>query len=295
MPAARCPRSYALLGLALVALASLPAPASSGAAEWGRAALRVADGTVAIPLDAPLPAGATGLGPGTYLLSEIDGSTYACTANWAWTDGSAYYLGAAGHCFLAQDKTATHGPGRDANASGVRVRACVYACEFSGTLDFLLTGDTVELGPVVYARQARGGVEIGEDFGLVRIPDALVHEIRSALPVWGRPPAPSSLRAGDLACVYGNGVGVGETYLTKARMGVGIVTLDGVSWRAAIPSAPGDSGSAVAECGVWLGGTRATGAVGVLTHLSSGGTAGTTLAQSARLAKEAGLTVQPVL
>lgn len=271
-------------------------PASSASIEPARLLVPLAsDDTVALPMDAPMPASATGLGPGTFLLTQIAGVTYLCTANWAWTDGAAYYLGAAGHCFLGEAETSSHGAGHDADVSTVKVRACIADCEFSGDLDFLLSGTTVDLGEVAYARQTRGGVDIGNDFGLVRIPDGLVGEIRSELPVWGRAPAVRGLRAGDVACLYGNGVGVGEVYLTKARSGAGLVTLVDGSWRAAIPSAPGDSGSAVATCSATLAGTRAVGAIGILTHLSSAGTAGTTIGQAIVLAREAGLAVQPVL
>lgn len=294
LPSAVC-RSHAALALVL-AFALLPAPASSGSDAPARLdAPLLADQTVALPLGAPWPEGATGLGPGTLLVAKLAGGAYVCTANWAWTDGTAYYLGTAGHCFLAEDETASHGYGRDADVSTVRVRACIAECEFEGTLGFLLRGTTVELGPVAYARQTRDGAQIGNDFGLVRIPDALVGEIRSELPVWGAAKGTRDVRPGDLACLYGNGVGVGETYLTKARIGAGLVALSKGSWRAAMPSSPGDSGAAVASCIVTLEGTRAVGAIGVLTHLSTGGTAGTTMSQAMKLATEAGLTLRPVL
>ena len=48
-----------------------------------------------------------------------------CTANFVWSTGSTQYLGAAGHCFIPQGTTATHGPGADFDASGVLVSVCV--------------------------------------------------------------------------------------------------------------------------------------------------------------------------
>lgn len=293
----RWSRSFALVAALAFVVTLVPSSATSLAYEPAMLALPPgADETVALPLSAPLPTGATGLGPGTYLLSDIDGATFVCSANWVWSDGAAYYLGAAGHCFLPETATSSHGFDRDYDVSTVRVRACVHACEFAGDLDFVFAGTTVELGKVAYARQSKNGLDIGNDFGLVRIPDALVGEIRAALPVWGRTSGIKDVMPGDIACLYGNGLVVGETYLTKARVGTGLATLADGSWRIAIPSAPGDSGTAVATCKVGLDGSiTASRASGVLTHLSGAGVAGTTMAKAQQLAREAGLTLSPIL
>lgn len=288
------------LSLALLAALLLPlAPGTASSGSFAPAVLALADDadrTVALPLGMPLPTGSVGLGPGTYLLSDIDGQTFLCSANWVWAAGGAYYLGAAGHCFLPEGATSTHGPDRDHDASGVAVRACVRNCEFSGGLDFALGGTTVALGPVVYARQTKNGADIGNDFGLVRIPDHLIGEIRAAMPVWGRAAGGTKdVSPGDVTCLYGNGLAVGEAYLTKARMGTGIVSLADGSWRAAMPSLMGDSGAAVATCRATLGSVDADRAVGVLTHLSGSGIAGTSMGKAQQLAREAGLSIAPIL
>lgn len=239
----------------------------------------------------PLPQEAVGIGPGTHLLTTIDGRTFSCTAGWVWRDAGAYYLSAAGHCFLPIDATATHGPGAD-SAGASRVRACIASCSFGGTTGFFLTGQLVDLGPLVYARQAVGTTEIGNDFGLVRIPDALLSELRPGLPVWGKASRTRDVVPGDVACFYGAGSVVGETSHTMARAGVGVLTLADGSWRVAAPSNVGDSGAAMATC---TPDGRAVAAVGVITHLSSGGIAGTTMARGQEMAREAGLHIVPHL
>ena len=252
------------------------------------------DRTVALPLGAPLPADATGIGPGSQLLIEIEGATYGCTANYVWRAGASYYLGAAGHCFLPADKTSTHGADRDYDASGIRARVCISDCLFGGQSGFLLEGTTVDLGPVAYARQTRDGDDIGNDFGVVGIPAARLDLLRTGLPVWGRVEGTAELATGDVTCHYGHATGFGEFVATKARVGEGILTLPDGSWRAAIPSFQGDSGAAVARCAVVGPSLEATRAVGILTHLSGSGIAGTTMPRAQQLASEAGLALQPV-
>lgn len=238
-----------------------------------------------------LPPGATGIGPGTHLLVEIEGSTFGCTAGWIWREASAYYLSAAGHCFLPEGGIATHGPGATGDRAS-RVQACVADCQFGGQAGFLLTGTLVDLGPVVYARQIHGERETGNDFGLVRIPDALVAQMRPGLPVWGAPSLARNIVAGDVVCFFGAGAVVGETSATMARRGVGLLTLNDGSWRIVAPSAVGDSGAALATC---TPDGRAIAAAGVITHLAGGMIAGTTMARSAEMAREAGLHVTPWL
>lgn len=282
-----------------MALVLAPVALSAAPAEPTRALLDLTgalDRTFALPLGAPVPADASGLGPGTLLFIEQPDATYACTANFLWRGNGALYLGAAGHCFLPEDRTSTHGPGADADVSKVRVEACVQSCRFGGQTGFLFHGTTVELGPVVYARQQdASGYGVGHDFGLVRIPDAHLALARSSMPVWGAMETSGPLRAGDITCHYGNAVGFGEAYLTKARTGTGITTLPDGSWRAAIPSNQGDSGSAVATCTAGADGLDAARAVGLLTHLTATGVAGTTMARAQAMAAEAGLAVTPVL
>jgi len=68
--------------------------------------------TTVVPLALVTPAMAQNIGPGSHLLIEIPGAgTFGCTANFVWASGGTRYLGAAGHCFLPEGTTATHGPG----------------------------------------------------------------------------------------------------------------------------------------------------------------------------------------
>ena len=103
------------------------------------------------------------------------------------------------------------------------------------------------------------------------------------MPVWGGPNGSASISSGEPLCLYGNGEAVGETFPTKARAGVAEEQVAG-AWYAAIPSAPGDSGSAVVNC-------SSLAATGILTHLVVGvpsGVAGTTVAQAISMASSDG-------
>jgi hypothetical protein len=260
------------------------------------------DRTRTIPLALVTPAMAQNIGPGSHLLIDIpNAGTFGCTANFIWASGTTRYLGAAGHCFIPEGTTATHGDGADFDATGVQVSVCVSNCSFGGQLGFQFTGDLVALGPVAYARQTASDGDIGNDFGIVTIPNSLSALIRPAMPVFGGPSSIATVGVGQLLCHYGNGVGVGETFLTMARFGVaGGSTAK--YWMGDLAAAPGDSGSAAVTCG--LSGTNLVGqgAAGVLTHLGvevgvpqHGFVFGTTIARAIEMATEAGITLSLVL
>lgn len=245
---------------------------------------------------------ATGIGPGSHLLMSFDAepdSTYGCTANFIWAAGNKLYLGAAGHCFLPVDAVATHGPGADYDPSGTHVEVCVSECTNGGMSGFIITGNTVALGPVAYARQTSTGgddtEDIGYDFGIVEIPAEHHDLVRTTMPVFGGPTTASgTLDPGDVTCHYGNGVAVGELFPTMGRTGVGIIEFDG-AWFAATPAAPGDSGSALQTCVLGPDGLVGAEAIGALTHLSSLGVAGTTVEQAVEMTREAGLSIELLL
>lgn len=234
---------------------------------------------------------ATEIGPGSHLFIRRNGNTYACTANFVWQSGGTQYLGAAGHCFLASNKTATHGPGADASMSGVSVSVCVEQCYFGGQTGFIYTGVEVGLGSVAYARQHLGGNVAGYDFGVVAIPSSLASRVRPSMPVWGGPTgiSPTDALPGPV-CHYGYGVVFGEAFPTQARTGSGFIYNERY-WTGHLASAFGDSGSSVVACGPGTGGLQGAGAVGLITHLSFGTsiTLGTTAGQAIVLAREAGL------
>ncbi|MFP5320441.1 MAG: hypothetical protein ACLGIC_01195 [Acidimicrobiia bacterium] len=246
---------------------------------------------------ASVPAEATGIGPGSHLLIEMDGGLYGCTASWIHESGGQLLLGAAGHCFMPATATATHGPGADWDPADTQVRVCVSECTNGGMTGFVIQGTTVALGPVAYARQeeSKGGEQVGWDFGVVEIPSELHDLVRTTMPVFGGPDQEVELASGDQVCHYGNGIAVGEVWPTMARSGVGILS-DADAWYAASPSAPGDSGSAVQTCTPGAEGLEGVGAVGTLTHLTSLGVAGTTNARAVEMAQQdAGLALQVVL
>jgi hypothetical protein len=273
---------------------------------------------------APTPGSSNGIGPGQQIVMERPDGAFICTANFIWTSTTTTstqtkkhgkgepkgkgknsqsttttttknYLGAAGHCFVPEGLSATHGPDADYDPTLTSVSVCVSRCEF-GDQTGPIWGDFVRLGPVAYARQTRGGVDVGQDFGVVEIPERWSYLIRPDMPVWGGPSKVEDVTFGGGVCVYGNGIGVGEVFLTKARTGIGRgISDDGTSWNADIPSAQGDSGSALVTCTQNADGIQGVGAAGALTHISPGqaGIVGTTTGQAVRMAQEdAGLALQ---
>ncbi|MBI2078473.1 MAG: hypothetical protein HYT80_08925 [Euryarchaeota archaeon] len=245
----------------------------------------------------PSPEQATGIGPGSHLIIDRPDGTFGCTANYVWAQNNRRYLGAAGHCFLPEGKTSTHGSDADYDAALTTVQVCVSDCLHGGQTGFSRTGNLETLGPVVYARQTGTGGDVGNDFGLVRIPSDLVSQIRPTMPVWHGPTAASqTLGLGTIACFYGNSVAFGERWETMGRLGLG-VTSDSDVFLMDAPSAFGDSGAAVNACERDADGVHGGGAVGVLTHLvvGSGFVAGTTVARAVEMADEANLSISIVL
>jgi hypothetical protein len=253
--------------------------------------------TTVVPLALVTPAMAQNIGPGSHLIIEIpDAGTFGCSANFVWASGGTRYLGAAGHCFIPEGTTATHGPGADYDASGVQVSVCVSNCSFGGQTGFVLTGDLVPLGAVAYARQTAADGDIGNDFGVVTIPASIAPLIRPSMPVFGGPTTVEKVAQGQPLCHYGNGVVVGETFLTMARIGVGGGSTP-TYWLADLVAAPGDSGSAVVTCATSGTEVHGRGAAGILTHLGAqigtqpGFVFGTTTARAIEMAHEAGLSL----
>lgn len=276
-----------LLILALILL--VPAlPAGADTAE--PVPLRTLLG--AVPMHLPAPGMASGIGPGTHIIMDIpEVGTAACTANFLWRDGAKMYLGAAGHCFGPEMDFATHGPGTRYDASNVDVYVCVSACSFGGQVGFIIDGNVVKLGEVAYARS----YGIGQDFGVVEIPAALIPQTRATLPVWGGPTSATPAKAVGPLCFYGNAMVLGETWPTMARMGVGTYELSGDSYAAYMPSTFGDSGAAVVTCGPDGTGIHGQNPVGVITHGVPGLNYGTTIPQAQRLAAQAGLALNLVV
>jgi hypothetical protein len=253
--------------------------------------------TTVVPLALVTPGMAQNIGPGSHLLIEIPGEgTFGCTANFVWASGATRYLGAAGHCFIPEGTTATDGSGADYDASGVQVSVCVSNCSFGGQTGFVLTGTLVRLGAVAYARQTAADGDIGNDFGVVAIPASLASLIRASMPVFGGPTTVEDVAQAQPLCHYGNGVVVGETFLTMARVGVGGGSTS-TYWMGDLAAAPGDSGSAVVTCDVSGTEFHGRGAAGILTHLGveigvqHGVVFGTTTARAIEMGREAGLSL----
>jgi hypothetical protein len=264
---------------------------------------QVPDGRTIVQLPLATPGVADDVGTGSALLITIPGAgTFGCTANFVWESAGRWYLGAAGHCFLPEDRVATHGAGSDYDATGVTVDVCVEGCDGNFNLNELI-GTWARLGSVAYARQSDGeGNGVGNDFGVVEIPEAVRPLVRIIMPVWGGPAGVATLGVGGLGCHYGHGLLVGELFPTKARVGVGGGSAPAY-WRGDFAAAFGDSGSGMVACAIGLTGLRGGGAVGVLTHLgvevdpATGGNGvvfGTTVARAVEMGQEAGLLLRLV-
>jgi hypothetical protein len=262
------------------------------------------DLTTTIPAALVTPEAASDIGPGSAIIIAIpDEGRFGCTANFVWASRGKRYLGAAGHCFIPADRAATHGPGADYDASGVVVEVCVDGCEGNFNTN-QLTGTWVTLGEVAYARQTFEGEDVGNDFGVVEVPREFRDFIRLEMPVWGGPTGVQTLNLGDYACHYGHGVGVGEVFLTKARIGIGGGS-DDDAWLGDFAAAFGDSGSGLVGCANdGIGSIQGTGAIGVLTHIGvgvdessgeHGVTFGTTIARAIEMGNEARLRLSLVL
>ena len=268
----------------------------------------------------PVPEQATGIRPGSQMFIEYpDGTTAGCTANFIWRDTSTtvdddfddergnspvfgddrnpLYIGAAGHCFLPGNETADDRSGDSSektyDVTRLDVKVCKN-CTFGGITGLsVLRGDVYELGEVTYARQAlpnddgTEGEEVGHDFGIVRIPEELRPAVDPSMPQFGGPIGlqEGAVPAGETVCQYGAGVGNGETFATAGTRGVSEGGLgDETAWYAGIRASPGDSGSLLTEYETGSG----TDAAGVLTHLTTVGTAGTTASHCIEMPKKDG-------
>lgn len=291
--------SAAVAGLGAATGAAAGETETDGMERIGTSDLTAAEDSIeTVDASGVAPETSSGIGPGSQLfITRADSSgTSGCTANFVWegADGTRY-LGAAGHCFLPGSADAATNSGGSYDASQVTTRVCID-CTFGGATGLNgLRGRVVELGEVVYARQARGGTQIGEDFGLVRIPSEAEPLIDPSMPTFGGPTEPGTVDSGEQLCHYGNGVATGETFLTKPRTGLGIGHDPAAgSWQAGLAAAPGDSGSAVQGATTTLSGVQGVEAAGVLTHVGTTGVAGTTREKAIEMAAESGLDVDVV-
>jgi len=262
------------------------------------------------------PERATDIRPGSQMfISYPDGTTAGCTANFIWEQrGSGQlYIGAAGHCFLPSDRSASRRAatpeekqnGEAYDVKQLEVSVCAD-CTFGGLTGLAVVGgETISLGDVAYARQVApdsdGGSyeEVGHDFGLVEIPKDKEDVVDPSLPQFGGPTGVSddAVPEGEPVNQYGAGVANGEVYPTMGSNGVSLGSQDpdGESWYAGIRASPGDSGSPLQSTAAGDG-VEGEDAAGILTHLTTLGTAGTTMAQCRRMAeRDVNLDVSTVL
>jgi len=270
------------------------------------------DRTTTVSASEPLPEPATGIRPGSQMIITIeDDGTYGCSANFVWEDTSTVvgegdvddrerhplYIGAAGHCFLGEgpaDSRAArqHEEGTDTNQRIDAVKVCAD-CTFGGATGLLVQGPVIELGDVVYARQTSpvedddGGV--GHDFGLVEIKPDQEEAVDPSMPEFGGPTGVSdaAVPAGTPINQYGAGIGNGEVYPTQGSNGssLGDGGTDNDAWFAALRATPGDSGSPIQSSAAGTG-VEGDEAAGILTHITTLGTAGTTMGRCKEMVAE---------
>lgn len=270
--------------------------------------LEVEDRTETVPLSG-IPEQASPVRPGSQLFvhNPTEGTVAACTANFVWRSSGTYFLGTAGHCFLpegdaSEDAARAHEEGYD--VSQLEVSMCAD-CTLGGATGLtVMSGSTFALGDVAYARASSrdpgGGTNVGNDFGLVEIPDAAVDRglVDPSVPQFGGPRgvAGGAIPAGSPVNKYGAGIGNGETFATMGANGSSLGDLGtDHAWFAGIRATPGDSGAPLQSTRAG-GGLEGDDAGGVLTHLTTNGIAGTTMDRGRQLVSaDLGLGIQPVL
>jgi hypothetical protein len=260
--------------------------------------LRVAllAGAVAAALLAPLGSDASaadpgldGIGPGSPILVNRSDGSFGCTANFIWKSGTSRYLGAAGHCLIS-DTDGTR---------ATRVRVCEAQCVFGATTSIAnsaLNALTELCGPTTVACSfpvlANGGV--GNDFALIPLSEVATSSLRREVPIFGGPSGTATVQTGTTVCMYGTGVGPGDTAATKGRPAVGVGS-DSAAWFADGVGTPGDSGAPVVTCESGLAGA----AVGFQTHaaclpaseIPPSTMCGTTVARAKTIAANKNLTI----
>jgi hypothetical protein len=126
--------------------------------------------------------------------------------------------------------------------------------------------------------------EVGHDFGLVEIPKQREDLVDPSFPQFGGPTGVSddAVPQGEPINQYGAGAGNGEVFPTMGSQGASLGSQDdpdGESWYAALRSSPGDSGSPIQSTAPGAEGVSGEDAAGILTHITTLGTAGTTIGQ----------------
>jgi len=207
-----------------------------------------------------------------FIYQVDDVSDYTPEPNQPDLEQGDYLIGTAGHCVLPAD---TH-TSQASDYTSPNVEVCVYLC--AGSQASGQAGAYYSMGQVLYARQEVNGVQLGEDYAFVKVPERHEDILEPQVPVWSGPSDSTEPVFGDSLATYGQGTGYGDAEL-DARLGVTlplIVQGSNGAFLGVLPSAPGDSGGPILSHVDALppNGPDAR-AVGDLTHLVAGATAGT--------------------
>lgn len=214
--------------------------------------------------------------PGRQIIIDLpDAGASLCTMNFLYENEASetYYIGTAGHCVLPDGMANSTHP----DFEQPTVKVCVSLCFGSQASDSI--GRYVEVGEVLYARQAADGTEVGEDYAFLEVPSHAEDYLDPRVPVWGGPAEQrSEVSIGEQVTTYGQGVGFGDAEL-DARTGVSLGHLFASSpgaFHTQLPSSPGDSGGPIlSDIDPFVPTEALSRAVGDLTHVTAFGTGGT--------------------
>jgi hypothetical protein len=275
----------------------------------------------------PPLAWSNGVSPGAQLYIDFAGTgspQYICSTNFIWKDQNKnLYVGAAGHCFLPAGTTATTNAGTDGDVGPGATPAwkdsnnfnfwlCVTDCLLGGQSGAFFENFIIQQAYYLghnpaYARQIQGTLDIGRDFGMIRIPAGAIAGTHPAVPVLGGPSGTlTPVQLTDLSLIHGNAAYDGETFATKTRAGVFFGETPGSGYfTTALKGSGGDSGSSIEGLSLLAGdrpGITVPKAVGILTHgigvpvvgYGLGLMYGTTVPEAKVLAAQASLCIEVV-
>lgn len=181
--------------------------------------------------------------PGVEMLTEVDGGTASCTANFVYTSGDRVFIGYAAHCAGGGSSTdvngcttPTSGPGTPVTIRGLD--GADYAGELAYTSWFAMQ-EAGESDPDLCQLN---------DFALVEIGSDDVGRVNPSVPVFGGPDGldEDGLDSGERVFSYQNAADDGPLPVMRAKQGMAVQEVGGGRSHivaTTTPGFPGDSGS----------------------------------------------------
>ena len=221
-------RAMAVLasGVAIVAVAAVPAADAATAPQWA-------------------PAATATIHPGTQMFT--DGAQ--CTANFVYSDGVSTYVGYAAHC-------AGTGAATDTNGCTTQSLPLSTPVTFNIGANLISEGTQVGTGTLAYsswlamqqAHETNANTCAYNDLALVKVDAAYVANVNPSVPFWGGPVALATqgTTLGQSVYSYGNSLLRGGIELLSPKRGISLGDT-GSGWSHTVytvtPGIPGDSGS----------------------------------------------------